>query len=198
MTKPNRIIDFDERISEKLLDVRGPSQERLERAGEHFSIGGQDRGVRTYHFLDTPLDRMYARLAKLAKSENQIERLGVEYAALTKYNRLFVESGMVGSVGSVDPNRTYSPNPAGRSFLANTERQQNCRDEYRMAVIHLNNHETLGHKQTIVVDNVVNHENSLEVAGYSIGKESKTRAIVAAEAIIRDAGFRLANMWKMI
>lgn len=191
-------MDFDLKQAEKLLDVRGPSQERLERAQDSFSVGGDERGVRIYHLLDSPLDRLYGRLVKSSKTENQVDRLRVEYAALKKYHMLFVESGMVGSVGSVDPNRTYSPNPAGRSFLASTERQQTCRDEYRMAVIHLNNHETLGHKQTIVVDNVICHENSLEVAGYSIGKESKTRAIVAAEGIIRDAGFRLANMWKMI
>ena len=192
-----REINFDDKLKEAILDVRGPSKERINRAGGHAEVGDDLRGGKVYHFLDSPLDRLYGRLVRGAKTENLVDRLRVEYAALTKYHRLFVESGMVGSVGSVDPNRTYSPNPSGRTFLAGSERQQNNRDEYRAAVIHLNRHPELGHKQTIVVDNVVCHETSLEIAGYSVGKESQRRAIEAAEMILRDAGWRLAVMWGM-
>ncbi len=199
MTKPNRIIDFDLKISEKLLDVRGPSQERLDRAGQQYSIGGDERsGIRVVHFLDSPLERLYTRLSRSAGTENKIERLKAEYEALSKYRRLFVESGMIGSIGSVDPNRTYSPNPAGRSFLASTERQQDCRDEYRRAVIHLNRNPRWGHKQTIVVDNVVNNERPLVIAGFAIGGgKSPSSAQERAERILRDAGHRLAIMWGM-
>ena len=180
------------------LEMDGaPTPERIAMAQGNAVVGDDKMGGRIYHFLDSPLDRLYSRLVKASKSENHTDRLRVEYAALTKYNRLFVESGMVGSVGSVDPNRTYSPNPSGRTFLAGSERQQNNRDEYRAAVIHLNNHPELGHKQTIIVDNVVCNETSLEVAGYSIGKESQRRSIEAAEMILRDAGWRLAVMWGM-
>lgn len=194
MGKAKRIIDYDELLKDSLIDVRGPTRERLERAGEHFSIGGQDRGVRVIHALDTPLDCLYANLVRSAKTEDSLERLRVEYAALMKYYRLFVESGMVGSIGSVDPNRTYSPNPSGRTFLAGSERQQNIRDEYRMAVIHLNNSEEWGHKQTIVVDNVVCHERDPQIAGYCIGEHS----VEVVESILRDAGYRLAKMWGMV
>jgi hypothetical protein len=198
MPVTRRIIDHDEKLKDKLLDVRGPSPERLQRAGEQYIIGGDERSsVRVYHFLDTPLDRLYSRLARKA-SEDETTRLGVEYAALRKYQRLFVESGMIGSIGSVDPNRTYSPSPAGRSFLASTERQQDCRDEYRRAVIHLNRHPRWGMKQTIVVDNVVNHERSLVIAGFSIGGgKTESSAQERAERILRDAGRRLGIMWGM-
>jgi hypothetical protein len=145
-----------------------------------------------YHFLDAPLDRLYGRLVRASRTENQTERLRAEYAALTKYHRLFVESGMVGSIGSVDPNRTYSPSPFGRTFLASTERQLDLRNDYTKAKIHL------GHKAGIVVDNVVCHGNSLEISGYCIGKKSQRRAIEAAETILRISGYRLADMWKMI
>lgn len=198
MNIPNRIIDFDQKLSEKLLDVRGPSQERLARSKGSFSIGGEDRGTKIVHFLDSPLERLYTRLSRSAGTENKIARLKTEYEALSKYRRLFVESGMIGSIGSVDPNRTYSPSPAGRSFLASTERQQDMRDEYRKAVIHLNRHPRWGIKQTIVVDNVVNNERSLVIAGFSIGGgKTPSSAQERAERILRDAGYRLSVMWGM-
>ena len=172
-------------------DYRGATPERIRRAEGHIAVGSDKRGPSKNTFLDSALDRVYARLVKAAKTENQIERLRVEYAALNKYHRLFVESGMVGSVGSVDFNRTYSPSPFGRTFLATTERQLDNREQYRRAQIHL------GHKPAIVVDNVVCNGNSLEVAGFSIGKGSQRRAIAAAETMLRDAGFRLAAHWRM-
>lgn len=194
-----RVIDLDEKARDSMLDVRGPSPERLKRAGEQYNIGGDERsGIRVFHFLDSPLERLYTRLSRSAGTENKIERLKAEYEALSKYRRLFVESGMVGSIGSVDPNRTYSPNPAGRSFLASTERQQDMRDEYRRAVIHLNRSQRWGHKQTIVVDNVVNNEHSLVIAGFSIGGgRTPSSAQERAERILRDAGHRLSVLWGM-
>jgi hypothetical protein len=169
----------------------GPTKERIARAANHVSVGDDKQGGRVYTFLDSPLDRLYSRLVRASKTENQTDRLRVEYAALTKYHRLFVESGMVGSIGSVDPNRTYSPSVVGRTFLASTEHQCDVRADYNRAKIHL------GQVPGIVVDNVVCHGNSLEISGYCIGKNSQRRAIEAAETILRDAGYRLAEMWKM-
>lgn len=176
----------------------GPTDQRLSMASGSASIGDDKQGTRIYHMMDSPLDRLYGRLVRAAKTENQTDRLRVEYAALTRYHRLFVESGMVGSVGSVDPNRTYSPNPAGRTFLAASEYQCDMREDYRRAVIHLDNHPKWGHKQTIVVDNVVCHQHTLQVAGYSIGKSPASWAHTYSEKILRDAGWRLAVMWGMV
>ena len=169
----------------------GPTPERIARASGHASVGDDKMGGTIIQFMDSPLDRVYSKLVKASRTENQIDKLRVEYAALKKYYTLFVESGMVGSIGSVDPNRTYSPSPSGRTFLAGSERQQNIRDEYRAAVIHLNN-SPWGHKQTIVVDNLVCSERDLEICGYSVGMDTE-----AAELILRDAGWQLAKMWGM-
>lgn len=175
----------------------GPTEERLSLAAGGVSIGDDRQGTKVHHMMDTPLDSLYSSLVRASKTENQIERLRIEYAALKKYYGLFVESGMIGSISSVDPNRTYSPSPSGRTFLAGSERQQNIRDEYRGARIHLDNSEEYGHKQTIVLDNVICNEHSLEIAGYCVGAESKDEAEELAETILRDAGWRLGGMWGM-
>ena len=186
--KGKRVIDLDRPD----CDVRGPTLERMAMAQGSAAVGDDKMGRVVYQFLDSPLDRLYGRLVRASRTENATERLRVEYAALKKYHRLFVESGMVGSVGSVDPNRTYSPNPVGRTFLGGSEKQCNDRDEYRRAKI------CLGHLPGIVVDNVVCSENSLELAGnYVYGKNSQRRRIVAAEKILRQAAFKLAELWKM-
>lgn len=172
-------------------DPMGPTPERLARAEGDVSIGDDQQGGRRYSFMDNPLDRLYSRLAKASKTEDSINRLRIEYAALTRYQRLFVESGMVGSIGSVDPNRTYSPTPFNRTFLAGSEKQCNDREDYRRAQIRL------GHVPGIVVDNVVCHGNSLEKAGYCVGKNTPGWAHDYAQKTLRDAGFRLAVMWGM-
>jgi hypothetical protein len=55
----------------------------------------------------------------------------------------------------------------------------------------------IGHRQGIVVDNVVCFEWSLEIGGYGIGYTSPNRARQAAIEISRDAGYRLAAFWGM-
>jgi hypothetical protein len=189
-----KLIDRDAMRDARMKpdDYRGATSERMGMAQGHFSVGDDKMGTKVIHLLDSPLNRTYTRLVRAAKTSDAIERLGAEYAALRKYARLFDESGMVGSVGSVDFNRTYSPSPFGRTFLPASERQCDDRLEYHRATNHLS------HQARIVVDNVCCHENSLELSGYCIGKGSKTRAITAAEMILRDSGYRLAEMWKMI
>jgi hypothetical protein len=79
------------------------------------------------------------------------------------------------------------------SGMAKTEKQAHHRLQYRKA----NDRECggLDHKAGIVVDNVVCAETSLEVAGWSIGYNSRTTAIVHAERILRESGRKLANLW---
>lgn len=197
MGKP-REIDLDEQRKSRgsTLDVRGATLERLMLASGSVSVGDDRMGGKVYRMMDSPLDGLYLRLVKAARTEDKIDRLRAEYAALDKYHRLFVESGLVGSIGSVDPNRTYSPTPFGRDFCGKTEKQCDQRDEFRRAVICLNNHEKWGHKQTIVVDNVVCAGLSLKIAGWSVGKESAGWAHEFAERVLRDAGWRLHVMWE--
>ena len=190
MAATKREINYDEAKEAARHDVRGPTPERLCKTAGYYDIGGVERSRTIYHLVDTPLDRLYSRLVKAGK---QIDRLRAEYAALREYSRIFVESGMIGSIGAVDPNRTYSPSPSGRAFLAKTDKQLSDRDK-----LHFARRVTLTHHQGIVVDNVVCNERSLEIAGYSVGKESKTRAIAFAEGLLREAGFALARSWKMV
>lgn len=186
-------IDRDAMREERMKpdDYRGATLERVQRAQEHVSVGDDRMGARVYQFLDSPLDRLYARLSRAPKVP-RAEKLGFEYAALRKYERLFVESGMIGSVGSIDFNRAYSPTPFGRSHTGSTERQCDDRLEYQRARYRL------GHKEGIVVDNFVCFGNSLEISGYCVGMNSKTQAIRRAQDIVRDSGYELAVMWGMV
>jgi hypothetical protein len=52
--------------------------------------------------------------------------------------------------------------------------------------------------ESIVVHNVICHDASLETAGRAIGKKSKTRAIERAGELLRDAGFKMANLWALV
>ena len=100
---------------------------------------------------------------------------------------------MVGSIGSINLDRvddTFSC--FNRSHLAKTERQIADRAAYRRANL------TLTDKQRIVVDLVVCKDQSLELAGYAIEKKSKRRAIIAARHTLRDAGYRLAELWGIV
>jgi hypothetical protein len=75
--------------------------------------------------------------------------------------------------------------------MAKTERQIADRAAYHRANLALTD------KQRIVVDLVVCKDQSLELAGYAIEKKSKRRAIVAARHNLREAGYRLAELWGM-
>jgi hypothetical protein len=63
----------------------GPTLERIAKAENHFAVGDDKRGNRVYHFHDSPLDRMYSRLTRQAKSLSGEQGLRREYIALVKY-----------------------------------------------------------------------------------------------------------------
>lgn len=165
---------------------KGPTAERLIQSDGHVDIGDDQQGGKRYTFLDSSLDRIYSRLTKTSERWMQ-DQLRVEYAALNKFYAVYVQSNLAGSVGSIDPNG--SGGSGRRSFLAATERQLEHRNAYRAAL------GALEHQESIVVQNVVCNDRSLEVAGYSIGQRSKTRAIEAAREMLRDAGFKMAQLW---
>jgi len=187
-------IDRDDERKKRnsLDDARGPTAERHLRADGSVSIGDDQRGGKVYTFLDRSLCRIYARLARAAKTEGETDLLKAEYGALSRFGFLYEASGMVGSIGSVDCNRTYSPTPFGRTFLASGEWQADRRLGYHRA------HDGLSKNKKIVVNLVVCDDCSLEIAGYQIGHRSQRRAIEAAEVVLRGAGFDLADGWGML
>lgn len=157
----------------------GPTPERLAKAGEDIAQVFDNDGRKIISMRDAPLDRMLSRHA--------IDP--VEYTALQRFKHHWHHAGLTPGVGSVDPNRVFSSDPTNFSGMAKSERQAHHRQQWREAC------EILGHRSRIIVDNVVCAENSLEVAGYAIGWQSKPQAIAAASEILRDAGYRLAKLW---
>ena len=166
----------------------GPTLERLAMAQGHVSVGDDKQGTRIYHFHDTTLDRLYSRLVRRA-GKYQEEQIRTEYIALQKYKHHWFAAGLESSLGSADLDRIFASDPGSMSGMARTERQAHHRQQWRAA------RELLGHKPGIVVDNVVCAETSLEVAGWSIGFNSKTQARDKAEEIVRESGRKLAKMW---
>lgn len=159
--------------------IGGPTDERKRHADGYFEIGGDNQVGRKYTMQDSPLDRMWARNAIDPK----------EYSALRKYAHHWYHGGLLASVGSVDLNRIFASDPGSMSGMAKSEGQAHHRQQYREA------RALLGHRPSIVVDNVICAEHSLEIAGFSIGWTNKPQAIAAATEMLRDAGYRLAKHW---
>lgn len=169
--------------------VEGPTIERLAKAQNHFHIGDDQRGGRVYQFHDTPLDRLYSRLTRAAKSTAAQDQLRREYSALMKYRNHFVRAGKETTIASIDLNSVHASNPSQRQGMPMAEAQVQHGSEWRHARSHI------GHKPGIVVDNVVCSETSVQVAGWSIGYNSPFRAREGAEKILRESGLKLARYW---
>ncbi len=82
----------------------GPTAERLAKAQGSFHVGDDKQGVRIYQFCDSPLDRLYSRLARRAGRAEE-ESLRQEYAALLKYRYHWHSAGLEPSLSSVDLDR---------------------------------------------------------------------------------------------
>jgi len=106
-----------------------------------------------------------------------------------KYRNHWFAAGLQSALESADLNRIFASDPGSMSGMAKTEKQAHHRQQYRLA------RDELGHKPGIIVDNVVCAETSLEVAGWSIGYNSRTSARDNAESILRGSGRTLASMW---
>lgn len=168
----------------------GPTLERIAKAESHYAVGDDQRGNRVYHFHDCPLDRMYSRLTRQAKSLSAEQGLRREYIALVKYRHHWFSAGLQDAIGSADLNRVFASDPGSMSGMAKSERQAHHRQEYRSA------RKEIGHKPGIVVDNIVCAETSIEIAGWSICSfTSRTSARDGAEKILRESGRKLANLW---
>lgn len=169
--------------------LSGPTAERIAKADSHYAVGDDKRGNRVYQFHDSPLDRLYSRLTKQARSLGGQDALRLEYTALTKYRHHWRAAGLQDSIGSADLNRVFASDPGAMSGMAKSERQAHHRQQYRSA------REEIGHKPGIVVDNIVCAETSIEAAGWSIGFNSRTQARDKAEEVLRESGRKLAKLW---
>jgi hypothetical protein len=160
---------------------RGPTPERLAKAGDDVirTVGAE--GERIVVMRDAPLDRMYSRHA--------IDP--VEYQALQKLKLHWHCSGMPGAIRSADLNRVFAADLSAMSHMAASEAQAHHRQQWRRAEA------ALSPRARIVVERVVCREQTIELAGYALGAVSKPQATAAASELLRDSGYRLAKLWGM-
>lgn len=170
----------------------GPTAERLLKAQNHVHVGDDRQGQKIYQFHDSTMDRLYSRLTRATKSRALEEGLRSEYIALQKYKHHWFSAGLQSALGSADLNRIFASDPGSMSGMAKSERQAFHRKIYREA---RDGKDGIGHKAGIVVDNVVCADTSLEVAGWSIGYNSRTAARDNGERILRESARRLAKLW---
>jgi hypothetical protein len=178
-----REIDFDKIKEARQVDVRGPTPERLEKARGDFVLGGEDRGTRIYHFTDSPLQRLYARLHSRAGTRES-EQLTREHTALIKYRHHWHHAGLEASLPSVDLNRIFASDPSNMVGMAKSERQYDHRKKYREAVA------LIGHKTAILLDNFVNYDWPLNIACHTIGY-----SMFRARRMVRVSAYELAEFW---
>lgn len=183
MRTATKLIDKDRirvaRLSPE--DDRGPTAERIRHAGEGVEIGDDQQGTRTYTIRNSPLDRLMVRKGIDEK----------HYRALVKYRIHWHHAGLEPSLVSVDLDRIFAVDPGAFSGMAKTERQVFHRNRYREA------RELIGHKASIVVDNVVCAETELHIAGLAMGFKSPHRARLKATEYLAKAGRELAHLWGM-
>lgn len=159
----------------------GPTEERLSKSDGFYVVGDDKQGTKVYHFQDTPLARLYKRLAAADKSEGERKQLTAEHVALMKYRHHWHCSGLEAYGASVDLNRVFSSDPSNFSGMAKTEAQVSHRQIYRRAV------KVVGHEASVLLDNFVCYEWDRGIAsGLSYYKFRKA---------IRDAGAKLATHW---
>jgi hypothetical protein len=157
----------------------GPTLERLSRAGDNFTVGGDERTGRRYFIHDEPLDRA---LKKRIIS-------GAEHSALRKYFHHWYHGGQAPAVGSIDLNRIFASEGGSVPGMPASEAQVFHRQRWREG------REVMGHRGAIVVDNVVCYGWKLEIAGYAVGYHSQPSAIRGAGRLLSEAGGILAKHW---
>lgn len=159
----------------------GPTPERMAKAGDDVirTVGAE--GVRVVVMRDAPLDRMYSRHA--------IDP--VEYQALQKLKLHWHCSGMPGAMRSADLNRIFAADLSAMSNMPAAEAQAHHRHQWRRG------YNLLTPRARIVVERVVCREQTLALAGFALGAQSKPQATAAASELLRDAGYRLATLWGM-
>ncbi len=159
----------------------GPTPERLAKADSDYLRFRGDEGLTGHVMRDAPLDRMYSRSA--------IDP--VEYQALQKLKLHWHCSGMPGAMRSPDLNRIFAADLSAMSNMPAAEAQAHHRHQWRRG------YNLLTPRARIVVERVVCREQTLALAGFALGAQSKPQATAAASELLRDAGYRLATLWGM-
>jgi hypothetical protein len=160
-------------------DRAGPTLERLNHAGEFFTVAGRSKSSRRITMLDDALGRAWMR-RKIS---------GEEYSALRRYALHWLAGGLQGHLGSIDLNRIYAFDPAKMSGLANSEAQCDHRRFYYGA------RACIGTRPAMVADSVACFDLGLSDVGAALGYRSIWRGRAKAAEILSDAGYRLIKFW---
>jgi hypothetical protein len=160
-------------------DNAGPTAERIERAGEFFTVAGRARSSRRITMLDDALGRAWMR--RFISAE--------EYSALKKYALHWLAGGLQGHLGSVDLNRILAFDPGSMTGLAKTERQADHRRLYHSA------REAIGARPARVADEIACYDIPISHVALALGYRSPYRGREKVREILSDAGYRLAKFW---
>ena len=165
------------------VDSLGPTPERISKSLGDFVVGDDRQGTRVYHFLDTPLARLYKRLGVEDRSDAASDQLRMEFVALMKYRDHWYYAGLESRVGSVDMDRVQTSAGA----LTGGEKQAHHLHVYKRAV------EMLGMWPSHVVEHIACLDRpisqcsafGLAISPYIFRK------------MLRDAASKLAHSWKV-
>ena len=158
-------------------DSAGPTEERLKRAGDYFTMVGRARS-KHITMLDDALGKA------LVKQIIQPD----EYHGLRRYALHWVAGGLLGHLSSIDLNRG-SCDLVSNSGLAVTERQIYHRDLFHRA------HDAIGLRPAFVADQVACYEVEITKVGTMLGYRSAWRGREKAIELLREAGYRLVKFW---
>ena len=158
----------------------GPTQQRLDHAGEFIISTGTSRSSRRHILHDDALGRAWMR-QKISDEE---------YYALTRYAHHWASGGLRGAMQSVDLDRVYSFDPSAMSGLAKSEAQADHRAAYHEA------RQSIGARPAMVADSVACFDMRLVEVGLKLGYHSEAHAREAARQVLSEAGYRLGRFWK--
>lgn len=161
-----------------------PTPERILKTGGHYEVGDDKQGAQIITINDDQLHRLYAN-GSLNNSE---------YTALQKYRHHWYHSGQQPSLGSVDLNRIFAPDPFSMGGMAKSESQAHHRQVCRDANDELER--KFGNADArIVIENVVCLDLPLQEGGLILGYQSPFRARERARGLLSGAARHLARHW---
>jgi hypothetical protein len=160
-------------------DTAGPTAERLKKAGDCFTVAGRAKSTRKFTMCDDALGRAWMR--RIISGE--------EYTGLRRYALHWLASGLQGHLNSIDLNRILAFNPSAMTGLAKTERQADHRQLYWMA------RARIGARPALVADKIACEDVSIEHMGMMLGYKSRYWGRAKATELLREAGYRLHELW---
>jgi hypothetical protein len=167
-------------MNETPVDNAGPTAERIQKAGEFYSISGRAKSNRKITMLDDALGRSLVRL-KIS---------GAEYSALRKYALHWLAGGLQGPLGSVDLNRIFAFDPGSMTGLAKTEKQFDHRQLYHAA------REAIGTRPAWIADQIACFDCQIPMVAAGLGYRSPSRGRQKVYDLLSEAGHRLGIFWE--